>query len=786
MMAFGRRLKRVEDVRLLRGNGRFADDIRAVGQLHVAFLRSPHAHARIRSISVDVALTMPGVVAIETATSLAASNGPYPHPAWFTPPQALLDEVHPKLHREVVQLLASEKVRYVGEPVAALVATDRYLAEDALAAIEVDYQLLAVITDPSAAMEADAVLINEEWGENIAAHFVINKGDVQAAFTAATRVVRTHVTMPRSTLTPIENRGVVVQPEARTGGVTVWSSTQQPHWLRDALVDVLRLPSDLIHVIAPDVGGGFGVKSMVYPEELLVPLLALRLQAPIRWTEGRMENFISAIHGRDQHHEIELAVAADGAILGLRDRYLVDAGANNVEGLVCSYNTASHLQGPYRIPALSIECDVVVTNKVPNAAHRGAGRPEGVLAIESILDAAATALKIDGAELRRINTLRLNEMPYDMGVMYRDGKPLILDGGDYAACLDDALAAVGWATMRSQQDELRRAGRYIGLGVAGYIEGTGLGPYESALIRILPSGRVVVAVASPSQGQGHETTLAQICAEELGVDVDMVRVVQGDTTAIPAGSGTFDSRTTVVVGNAVGVSARSLRTRVIQAAADMLEAAPEDLDLRHGRISVLGSPARGIELGELARRLGPGTGRLTAVGPGLEEHGGFEIPSVTWANGVHACVVEVDMQSGQVKFLRYVVVHDCGRMVNPLIVEGQIMGGVVQGLGGALLEELIYDEAGQLITGSLMQYGLPRSTDIPPIEIYHRETRTDRNPLGVKGVGEGGAIPVAAAVLSAVNDALRPFNVSLHTCPVTADRILGALRDARASAVIQG
>jgi carbon-monoxide dehydrogenase large subunit len=772
---FGSSVGRVEDRRLVLGEGEFVDDLPIANALHVSVVRSTYAHARIRSIDTSVAAAMPGVVAVETAATLGSRNGPFPHPTWFPPAKALQDRIHPKLQPEVIRLLADDKVRYVGEPLVAVVATDRYLADDAARTVLVDYEPLPVVVDPEAALAPDATLLNETWGDNIAAHFVTGSGDVEAAFAGADRVVRRRVALPRSTPTPVENRGVVAVPERRSGGVTVWSASQQPHWLRDGLTRVLGLTGGRIRVVAPDVGGGFGVKSMVYPEELIVPTLALRYRRPVRWTDTRRENFVTATHARDQIHDIELALRADGTILGLRDRFIVDAGASNVECLVCPYNSAAHLPGPYRIPAMRLECLTVLTNKTPNAAARGAGRPEAVFAMEGILDAAADELGIDRIEVRRRNTIRADEMPYDHGILYRDGAPLEIDGGDYVGCLEDALDAVGFGTFRDEQRRLREDGRYVGVGVAGYIEGTGVGPYESAFIRVEPTGKVIVAVGPPSQGQGHETTFAQICAEALGVPLGDVRVVQGDTAALSWGGGTIASRTAVVVGNAVGNAARELREKALRAAGELLEVSPADLVLENGRISVAGSPDLGMPIGQLAARVAPGIGRLHEIGPGLEATAGFQPPTVTYANGVHACTVEVDVETGQVRILDYAVVHDCGRLINPALVDGQVMGGVAQGLGAALFEELIYDEAGQLLNGTLADYGLPRATDMPPVTIIHRETPSTRNPLGIKGVGEAGAIPVPAAVSSAVSDALRALGVDRIEVPVTPARVLDAL-----------
>jgi carbon-monoxide dehydrogenase large subunit len=779
---FGASVGRVEDRRLVLGDGEFVDDLVVPNAVHVAVVRASYAHARIRSIDVAAAAAMPGVVAVETAATLGATNGPFPHPTWFPPAKALQDHVHPRLRPEVIRLLADDKVRYAGEPVVAIVAADRYLADDAAHAVVVDYEPLPVVIDAERSLDHDSPLINEDWGDNLAAQFVIGAGDTDEAFAHADRVVRRQISLPRWTPTPVENRGAVAVPERRSGGITVWSASQQPHWLRDALTRVLGLTGGRIRVVAPDVGGGFGVKSMVYPEELLVATLALRYGRPVRWTDTRRENFVSATHARDQHHDIELALRADGTILGLRDRFLVDAGASNVECLVCPYNSAAHLPGPYRIPNLRIECLTALTNKTPNAAARGAGRPEAVFAMEGILDAAADELGIDRVEIRRRNTILAEEMPYDHGILYRDGAPLVIDGGDYPGCLEDALGAVGFEGFREEQARLLDEGRYLGIGVGGYIEGTGVGPYESAFVRVEPTGKVIVAVGPPSQGQSHETTFAQICAEELGVPLDDVRVVQGDTAALPWGGGTIASRTAVVVGNAVGNAARALREKALRAAGELLEVAPTDLVLEAGQIRVVGSPDVAMPIGQLAARVAPGIGRLSEIGPGLEEHAAFQPPTVTFANGVHACVVEVDVESGAVRVLRYAVVHDCGRLINPAVVDGQVMGGVAQGMGAALFEELIYDESGQLVNGTLADYGLPRATDMPEVTIIHRQTPSTRNPLGIKGVGEAGAIPVPAVMVSAVGDALRPLGVSRVECPLTPARILEAI-DAATPAV---
>ena len=782
MTGIGTSVRRVEDPRILRGLTEYVDDIEAADALHVALVRSQYGHARITDVRTDTAAAMPGVRAVVRAADLGPLNGPFPHPTWFPARPALAAAIDPVLQPEVLRALATDRVRFVGEPIAAVVADDRYRAEDAVRTVEVDYEPLPAIVDPERAEDPDAPLVNPEWGTNRAGHFTVRKGDPDAAFREAAHVVRGRFVTPRQTGAPIEPRGIIARPDRRTGGLTVWSATQAPHWLRDALVASLGLSEGQVRVIAPDVGGGFGVKSMVYPEELLVCILALRLGRAVKWTDTRTEHFQTTIQSRSQRHDVELALAADGRILGLRDHYLVDGGVSNVEALVVPYNTTGHLQGTYRIPSLEIDCTIVVTNKAPLSAYRGAGRPEAVFAMERILDRAAREVGIDPVELRRRNTVTAGEMPFDAGILYRDGNQVVLDGGDYVACLDRAIADIGLEDFRREQAAAREAGRYLGFGVASYVEGTGVGPYEVARVAVEPSGAVVVHVALPSQGQGHQTTLAQLAAAQLGVPLERVRVIQGDTLSLAYGGGTIASRTAVVVGNAVDRAAGIVRERILTLAADALEASPADIRLEDGRAHVAGSPNRGVELGALARRVAPGMGRLDGSGGlALEAQAAFEPQTVTFANGVHAVTVEVDPALGTIRILRYVVVHDCGRVINPMIVDGQVVGGVVQGIGGALLEQLVYDEGGQLHGGSFMDYGVPRSTDVPIIEVVHLETPSTRNPLGFKGVGEAGTIAAAPVLVAAVEDALAPFGATIDTYPLTPEVVHDLVRQGAAA-----
>jgi CO/xanthine dehydrogenase Mo-binding subunit len=768
---FGKAVRRVEDPEALRGAVCFLDDLEAPEPLHLAVVRGTVAHGHLRAVDAGAALEAPGVVAAVTAGDLGPRNGPFPHPTWSPPSERLRAAVDSLLLRpECLRVLADGRVRYAGQPVAAVLAGDPYAAADAAELVEVDLEPLPAVAGVDAALAPDAPLLHPEWGDNLSAHFTVRKGDADRALRDSAVVVREVLTFGRQTGAPLEPRGALAVPDPGSGRLTVWSSTQAPHWLRRALATFTGVDAERIRVVAPHVGGGFGIKSMVYPEELLVALLALRLERAVKWVETRSEHFLGAVHSRDQRHQVELGLDRDGRITGLRDRYLVDVGASNVEGLVVPYNTAGHLQGAYRVPALEIDCRCVVTNKTPLSAYRGAGRPEAVFAIERALDRAARELAIDPVELRRRNLLGLAEMPHDAGIPYRDGSRLMLDAGDVAGSLDLAVREGGYQRWRRRQAELREAGRYLGIGVATYVEGTGIGPGELAEVRVEPSGRVRVTVALPSQGQGHATTLAQICADELSVGLDDVRLLQGDTEAMGSGGGTIASRTAVVVGNAVGDAARGLREALLRAGAEALEASPDDLELRDGRVRVRGAPSRSLTLAEVAVAAGGDDG--------LAAGGSFVPPGVTFASGAHFAVVEVDPWLGSVRVLRYLVAHDCGRVINPTIVEAQVAGGVAQGIGGALLEELLYDADGQLLTGSFMDYLLPRSTGVPAIEVLHLQTPSRRNPLGIKGVGEAGAIGPPAAIAGAVEDALAPFGARVTRCPLPPHVVAGLVPDA--------
>jgi carbon-monoxide dehydrogenase large subunit len=773
-------VRRREDPRLVAGRGRYVDDLRVPGCLHAAILRSPHAHARIRGIRLDRARAQPGVVGCFTYDDLRPLLPPLPIAG--APPPPLQARVGFRLKSADQLALAHGKVRYVGEAVAVVVATDRYAAEDALELVDVDYEPLPAVTGVEQGLASGAPLIHEAWGDNVSVAFETHIGDPDRALAGAPVRVRARIRVPRYAGIPIEPRGVLAEPSARGEGLTVWASTQIPHWLQRTLGEALGLPAHKLRIVAPEVGGGFGTKCSIYPEDVLIPALSARLGRPVKWIETRREHLQSSTHSREQLHEAELCATRDGALVGFRDRILLDQGAYNPWGIVQPYNTIGHMLGPYRIPHAAFEARSVVTSKTPHAPYRGAGRPEAVFVMDRMLDLLARELVLDPAELRRRNLVRPDEMPYDVGLLYRDGNPLVYDGGDFPDALAQALRAADYQGFRGTQAELRTRGIYRGVGISSYVEGTGVGPYEGATVRLDASGKVLVATGACSQGQGHETVYAQIAADALGVALEDVTVIGGDTDAIPFGVGTFASRSTVLAGNAVAASGAAVRAKLVRAAARLLEAAETDLLVEEGRVFVRGSPGRALTFAGIVRASLPTFDQPAAVEPDFEATIYQGVPTVTYASAVHVAVVEVDPETGRVRILRYVVAHDCGRVVNPMLVEGQIHGGVAQGIGGGLAEEIAYDEAGQLLTGSLMDYALPRADELPFIETVHLEHPSPRNPLEVKGVGEGGAISPPAALANAIEDALAPFGVRVSEGPVTPARIVALLRPEAARA----
>ena len=776
---FGAAVLRKEDPRYLRGEGRFVDDILLPGMLHAAFVRSPHAHARITRIATDAARRVPGVAYVFTFADLERWMKPMPLFGAVPPGLAARVDVTMKV---VAQLaMCREEVRHVGEIVAMVLAETRALADDAAELVEVDYEPLPALVDPVAAGEPGALVLHPAWGSNVAVQFATGFGDPDGAFQAADVRVRQRFDIQRYVGMPIETRGVVAQWDARDTSLTTWNTTQVVHFVQQGLVAALGLPAHKIRVIAPDVGGGFGTKANGYPEDLLVPAASIATRRPVKWMETRREHMIGSAHARGQVHDIEIAARRDGTMLAVRDRIWVDLGAYNVWGIVLPYNTVAHLLGPHRIANLAVECRAVVTNKIANAPYRGAGRPETVFAMDRIVDCLARELRMDPAELRRRNYLTAADLPYELAIPYRDGNPLVYDSGDFRAALDSALGAVDYEALRKEQTALRDRGIFRGIGISGYVEGTAIGPTEGATVRLDASGHAVVATGACSQGQGHETAFAQLAADALGIPLEWVTVIGGDTAAIPFGVGTFASRSAVNAGTSIHEASTRVRDKVIAAAATLLEAAPADVEMNDGMLSVRGVPGSAVPLVRVIQAALPTFAKPGVAPPDFEATVYHHQPTVTYTSAVHVAVVDVDPDTGAVKLLRYLVSHDCGTLINPVIVEGQIHGGVAQGIGGGLLEEMTYDEHGQLLSGSLMDYAIPKALDMPLIETVHLEYPSPRNPLGIKGIGEGGAISPPAALANAVEDALAPFGVRVTKTPLLPAVVRELVDRARAS-----
>jgi aerobic carbon-monoxide dehydrogenase large subunit len=760
----GASLKRKEDARLVAGRGRYLDDIVLPGLLHLGLVRSPHAHARVLGIDREGAKRA-GVVAAWTLEELPELDASVP---------PLVPEPRGRPYRHPV--LAGNRVRHAGDAVAVVVAADPYQLADALERVVVEYEPLPAVATPGAALAPSAPRVHEEWPDNLASVTVAGTGEVAAGFAQAALVVEGRCAYARVAGMPIEPRGVLAATEAPTGALTIWASTQVPFAVRSAVAGALGLPEERIRVIVPEVGGGFGVKGHVYPEDILVPAVARRLGRPVKWTETRREHFLSSAADRDQEHEARIGVKRDGTIVALETAFTRDHGAFPTLGEAITQNTINHLPGPYRIPHYRAAGRNVVTHKTFAAAYRGAGRPEAALALDRLLDRAARGLGKDPAELRRLNMIRPEEMPYASGLTYRDGARIVYDPADYPAAFDQALERLGYGRWREEQSRRRGTSRPIGIGLSAYVEGTGIGPFEGADVRVDPGGTVFVHVGVSAQGQAHETTLAQICADQLDVPIERVVVEGGDTQLVGYGMGTIASRVAAVAGPAVARSAAEVARKAKLVAAELFECSPEDIVLAGGRVLVKGVPDRSLSLGEVARAAVRSRALSDAGGPGLGHCVFFYPGTVTWAFGAQGVVLEVDLEACTVSLLRHVAVHDCGRPINPMVVEGQLHGGMVQGIGSALMEELIYDRAGQLLTGTFMEYALPRADQVPPLEVSHLNFPSTINPLGIKGVGESGVIAPAAAIANAVEDALADYGVEVDRVPVTSARIFELLR----------
>ncbi len=766
---FGERVPRVEDERLVTGNGRFLDDL---GQdaLEVAFVRSPHAHARVVDVDVSDAFDVEGVVAIYTYEDLEADT------ASRVAETLPLLIPHPTLtHGRTQHALARAEVNYVGEAVVMVVASSRYVAEDVCDRIHVRYDPLPAVVGIEAARDAEH-LVHEDVPGNVAAVMVQQTGDADAAIDAAPHSLELELEIERSASTPLEGKGVLARWDDDDQSLLVHSSTQTSTSVRQAIAAKLCLPVDRVEVVTPDVGGGFGVKIVhPWPEEVLVPWAAVRLRRQVKWTEDRREHFVSSAHERGQQHRVRVGYDDEGRLQGLSVRFWHDHGAYIPYGLIVPIITSTQLLGPYKPGVYRVEFHSLYTNTVIVTPYRGAGRPQGCFVMERVMDAIAADLGLDRAEVRLRNFIQPSEMPYEQGLVFQDGGPLTYDSGDFPASLERLRKLVGWDDFDAVREQARAAGRRVGIGLACYVEGTGVGPYEGGHVRVETDGTVVVSTGLTSQGQGHQTMLAQIVADELGVPFESVRVTTGDTRRFKYAVGTFASRTAVMSGSAVALTARAVRTKALGIAAKALEASPDDLEIIDGRVQVKGAPSAGMHIGTVAvlsnplryafdEAAGQATQFATPVdpggppvrpgeSPGLEGTDYYSPLQSTFANGMHAVVVETDPETAEVRILRYCVVHDCGTLINPMIVEGQIHGGVAQGVGGALYERMEYAPDGQLVNASFMDFLMPYASEVPDVEIDHLVTPSPLNPLGVKGAGEAGVIPGSAAIAAAIEDA---------------------------------
>ena len=721
----GEPVARREDARLLTGRARFIDDIRLPDMLHAAVLRSPHAKARFTRVDARAALALPGVHAVLTYEDLGAANAPMP----------LLNENPGFIHARTHRALAPGEVRFVGEAVALVVAESRYLAEDALDLIDVDYAPETPAVDPVAAAAAGAPLVHDDTGSNIACRTADESGDIERAFAEAAFVLRKELRPERGAAQPMETRGVVARFDASLDALTIWDTTQAPIAARGVIAEKLGLPEAAITVIAPDVGGGFGVKIfLVYAEEVLVPFAARLLGRPVKWIEDRREHFIGSNHERLMVHRIEVAAAKDGRILGIRDHFLYDSGAYCPYGPINAECAQAILPGPYKIPAVHTEYVAVYTNTPIVSPYRGAGQPHGNFVMESAMNHVARALGLDAAEIRRRNLVRPEDCPWDSGRIFQGNTPMIHRDSDYPAQLARALEALDYAGLKRGQPAERAQGIYRGAGLGLFVEGTGISPYEGVEVRVEPTGHVHVTTGYPSQGQGHHTTLAQVVAETLNVPPERIVVESGRSDRFAWGVGTFASRAAVVGGNAALGAAQAVRAQALELASDELEAAPEDLVLADGAVHVKGAPQMAVTLAALARAADPINTLAPGTAPGLRAADYYRSPDGAFASGVHGVVVVVDIATGMVEIDKYVVVHDCGVMINPAIVDGQILGGTAQGIGSAFYEKLRFDEAGQPLVTTFMDYLIPTAMEIPPIEIHHMESRSSLNPLGVTRV----------------------------------------------------
>lgn len=766
----GKPIKRNEDPRLLTGQALFVDDVEIPGMLHAAFVRSDYAHARILSIDVEEARKRPGVVAIYTAEDMG--DDWELGPPLVSPPPTLEDVVFNSRRQAP---LAKGKIHHAGEAIVCVVAESRYIAEDAVEDIWVDYEPLPVVVDIEKGIQPDSPTVHDDLDSNLAAHIHQKKGDYEAAKAQADLVLERRIVIDRGAAAAMENRGIVAHWDERSQQLTMWDTTQAPIPIRNGTAARLGLAENQVRVIAPFLGGGFGPKMMMfYPEEMLIPWLSMQLCRPIKWIEDRRENFYATTQERGQIHDVELALSKDGKILGLKDDFLHDTGAYDPYGLTIPLNTQSHVMGPYTTENFSSEIKVVFTNLPITTPVRGAGRPQGVFVIERMLDLAAKELGIHPLEIRKKNFISPDAFPYDHEIIDQAFAPLVLDSGNYKPVLEKAAELIGYDDfIKNEQPRLRAEGKHVGIGILPFIETTGVGPYEGARVQIEPNGKVNLATGIGTQGQGHFTSFAQVVAEQLGVKVTDVRIITGDTSEFHWGTGTFASRGAVVAGNAIHAASVGVRNKVLKLASKVLEAPEEELELEDGMVRVADVPRMSISLGELAALANPLRGAVEpGTEPGLEATDYFGPKWGATAFGAHAMILEVDPETMMIEIKRYITVEDCGTVLNPLILEGQIHGGVSMGIGNCYYEKLHWDESGQLLNASLADYLIVTAHEMPKkIEIGHMETRSPFNELGSKGVGEAGAIPVPACFAQALENAFEEQGLEIFEMPLSPSRL---------------
>ena len=770
----GQRVKRVEDPRLLTGQALFVGDVNLPEMLHAAFFRSDYAHAKLISIDTSQAKKIPGVVGVYTAEDMG--DAWEPGPPLVSPPPTL-ENVTFNSRRQVP--LVKDKVKHAGEAIAVVVAESRYIAEDAVEEIIVEMEPLPAVVDLEKCLDPGSPLVHEDLDTNLAAHLIQTKGDYDAAEKKADLILKRRFHLDRGAAVAMENRGIVVVWDEKSQNLTMWDATQSPIPIRNGIAARLGLRTHQVRVIAPFVGGGFGPKIMMfYAEEMVLPWLAMKLRKPVKWIEDRRENFYATTQEREQIQDVEMALSKEGIILGIKQKIIHDSGAFDPYGLTIPLNTQSHSMGGYDVKNYSSELTVVFTNKTITTPVRGAGRPQGIYIVERMLDIACRKLNLDPIEVRRKNFIKPDQFPYDHEIIDQAFTNLVLDSGNYQPSYDKALEMIGYEQfINEEQPRLRAEGKYVGIGIAPFIETTGVGPYEGARVSVEPSGKISAATGVGTQGQSHMTSFAQIIAEQLSVDVNDISLVTGDTAEIHWGTGTFASRGAVVAGNAVLAAAKDVRYKVLKLASKILETPEEELELEDGMVRVADIPEQSISLGELALLANPFRGAVEpGTEPGLESTKYFGPEYGATAFGVHGMILEVDPETMMIKIHKYVTVEDCGTMLNPLVVEGQIHGGVSMGIGNAYYEKLHFDNNGQLLNASLADYLIVGSTEMPPkIEVHHANTPAPNNELGTKGVGEAGAIPVPAAFAQALEDAFPESDLEILETPLSPNRLFELL-----------